>query len=356
MKLKVLELDASKAYKIYIERGILDQLGQMLPGGEYRQCLLLMDENIHRLYGAQVEKNIEAGKIKVFPYIIPAGEASKSFELLEDLMEYMAQEAFARTDLLIAFGGGVTGDLGGFAAAIYQRGMDYIQVPTSLLAAIDSSVGGKTAINLSAGKNLVGAFHQPKGVFCDPNLFQSLEEEDFTSGLAEMIKYAVLFDPKLFRRLMEKVDKESADLEELIATCLSYKADLVHEDERDQGTRQLLNLGHTLGHAIERASGYQIKHGQAVAMGMGIMARACAKKGLASVETARSIERALKVNGLKSNSTFSVQELLTHSKLDKKVGREQINLITINAIGACQIRPTTFEELEEFIDLGRRDL
>ncbi|NLY73244.1 MAG: 3-dehydroquinate synthase [Tissierellia bacterium] len=327
--MEVVAVKASTDYKVMIDKGIIHSLEEHLPCKNDYKCLLLMDENVNRLYGEKIMDILRRSGRVVWTYIIPAAESSKSFGILEDLLEFMAEKAFTRSDFLLAFGGGVTGDLGGFAAAIYQRGIDYVQIPTTLLSAVDSSVGGKTAINLRAGKNLVGAFKQPALVLCDPELFETLTEDDFASGVSEIIKYSILFDQDLFERLASPLKKESDDLEEVIKKCVALKAAVVLEDELDHGRRQLLNLGHTIGHGIEKASGFSIKHGHAVAMGMGIMARACAAKGLCNPDTAKDIERILKANSLPVNTEYSPEELLEYAKMDKKTRGEKISIIVM---------------------------
>ena len=350
--MEIVDIKASTDYKVMIDKGILHTLNEYLPHKKDHQYLLLMDENVSRLYGEKIRDILrQSGKV-LWPYIIPAAESSKSFGILEDLLEFMAEKAFTRSDVLLAFGGGVTGDLGGFAAAIYQRGIDYTQLPTTLLAAVDSSVGGKTAINIRAGKNQVGAFKQPALVLCDTELFGTLAEDDFASGLSEVIKYSVLFDRNLFERLATPLKKDSVDLEEVIKKCVSLKAAVVLEDELDHGRRQLLNLGHTIGHGIEKASGFSVKHGHAVAMGMGIMARACAAKGLCSLDTARAIEKILQANSLPVNTDYSPEELLEYAKMDKKTRGEKISIVVIREIGNCEIVSIDFQELEHFIRLG----
>jgi 3-dehydroquinate synthase len=250
----------------------------------------------------------------------------------------------------VALGGGVVGDLAGFAASCYLRGIRFIQIPTTLLAAVDSSVGGKTAIDLPAGKNLAGAFCQPSLVLCDTDTLNTLPVEIFRDGCAEVIKYAVLYDPSLFETL--QISGLSFDREAIIARCVELKRDVVMEDEFDTGSRMKLNLGHTIGHGVEAGSHYAVSHGKAVAIGMAIVSRACAAKGLCTSETATEILRVLSQFGLPIHTELSAQILYKSALSDKKRNGGTVNLILPKAIGDCVIVPTPVEDLNAFIQEG----
>ena len=245
----------------------------------------------------------------------------------------------------------MVGDLTGFAAATYLRGVDFVQVPTTLLAAVDSSVGGKTAIDLDAGKNLAGAFYQPSLVLCDLDTLNTLPENIFRDGCAEVIKYGVLYDKALFTHLEEK--GLGFNREAVIARCVELKRDVVAQDEFDRGERQKLNLGHTVGHGIEACSGYKISHGSAVAAGMGIVNRAAAKLGICSQSCAEKIEAVIRAFGLPVNSEFSAKELYLCALSDKKRSGGTVNLILPEKIGFCRIAPTKVEDVEALIEMGK---
>ena len=257
---------ASVEYAILIGRGILGQLGEEVKK-RIQPCkaAIITDTTVEKLYAEQAEKSLQQAGFTTCRFADPAGENSKHIGTLSDILEFLAEEEVTRQDIIIALGGGVCGDMAGFAAAVYQRGIRFVQVPTTFLAAVDSSVGGKTAIDLKAGKNMAGAFYQPHLVLCDVDMLDTLPEEVFADGIAETLKYGVIGDVDLFEKTA-KGDFRN-DLEEIIETCVKMKRDIVMEDEFDNGVRQLLNLGHTLGHAIEKRSGFAISHGHAVAIG-----------------------------------------------------------------------------------------
>jgi 3-dehydroquinate synthase len=253
-------------------------------------------------------------------------------ETLNAALEFFAASRLTRSDLVVALGGGVTGDLAGFAAAVYQRGVRFAQLPTTLLAAVDSSVGGKTAVNLRAGKNLTGAFHQPEIVVCDTDCLRTLPEAELGNGLAEAIKYGVLCDRALFDRLSGGCPP--ALMSELIEACVRHKSFYVSKDEKDNGDRRFLNLGHTIGHAAEKCSGFTIPHGRAVAAGMAMIARAGERLGLTEPGTAAEIERALFQNGLPVTADYEATALLAAARSDKKLEGDEITLVVPRRIGA----------------------
>ena len=287
---------------------------------------------------------------QVITYTFSAGEESKNSDNLFQILNLLAENEFTRTDLLIALGGGVTGDITGFAAAIYLRGISYIQIPTSLLAMVDSSVGGKTAIDLAAGKNLVGAFYQPKMVLCDLDVLQTLPQETFCDGCAEIIKYGILYDEKLFDHLQENGLR--FDREYVIPRCIELKRDVVKADEFDKNERQKLNLGHTIGHGIEKQSNYRISHGKSVAAGMAIVSKAAWKTGVCSHTVYDKICRILKLFHLPTHTQYNAAQLYSSALSDKKRSGGTINLIVPVTIGNCILSPTHTEELQSFIEAG----
>ena len=277
-------------------------------------------------------------------YVFPAGEESKNGQVFLDLLNFLAENRLSRSDMIVALGGGVVGDLAGFAAASYLRGVRFLQVPTTLLAAVDSSVGGKTAIDLPAGKNLAGAFCQPSLVLCDTDTLNSLPTDIFRDGCAEVIKYGVLYDPKLFAHLEEK--GLAFDREAVITRCVELKRDVVMEDEFDTGARMKLNLGHTVGHGVEAKSRFALSHGKAVAIGMAIVSRA------SNCGDTPRILALLEKFGLPTRTDYSADDLFTYTLSDKKRSGGTVNLIIPRAIGDCDIVPTKVESLKSFIQAG----
>ncbi len=312
-------------------------------------AMLVADDTVNALYGDAAAASLTEAGFSVSRFAFPHGEGSKNLSTLAALLDALAAARLTRTDVIVALGGGVTGDLAGFAAAVYLRGIPYVQVPTTLLAAVDSSVGGKTGVDLPAGKNLVGAFHQPLWVLCDLSLLHTLSDEAFAGGLAEMIKYGVIADEALFETL---ASGERTALEKSIARCVELKGALVAQDERDTGCRQLLNLGHTLGHAVEQRSGYSIAHGQAVAIGMAYIARAGERAGLCAPRTAERIGRALTANGLPVECPYPVAELVPYLLADKKRKGDAITLVLPERIGACVLHAMPVDALPAFLAQG----
>jgi 3-dehydroquinate synthase len=280
--------------------------------------------------------------------VFPAGEQTKCLGRYGELLSFLAENRFTRSDCVIALGGGVTGDLAGFAAATYQRGLSFIQVPTTLLAAVDSSVGGKTAIDLPEGKNQVGAFYQPSLVLCDTDTLKTLPERELTAGYAEVIKYAVLGD----RALFETLQNRGHDLPQVIETCVRHKAAIVAEDERDTGKRRLLNLGHSFGHAIESRSHYTLLHGEAVSIGMAMICRAACAKGLLAEADCAAVISLLSAYGLPTETKYRADELYNTLLLDKKFSGGKLHLIVPRSIGRCDIIPVTAEESREWLEAG----
>ena len=347
----VVPVKASREYEVLIGAGLLDELGSRV-----RQCshaktaAVISGEHVFPLYGARAIASLEAAGFRVLHYVLPCGEAAKSFRVYEELLSFLSVNHMTRGDLLIALGGGVTGDLTGFAAATYQRGIGFVQVPTTLLAAVDSSVGGKTAINLPTGKNQVGCFYQPMLVLCDPQLLDTLPEEEFRCGSAEVLKYGVLGNRQFFDALRETPIREQ--LETVIRTCVEMKRDIVAVDEFDRGQRQLLNLGHSFGHAVEACSGFTVLHGQAVAIGMAAITRAAAAKGICSQDTLELLLDTLKQYELPDRTDFSLEEMVRAVYTDKKLDGDTLHLVVPEAIGRCRIEAVPMAEVRDWMRLG----
>lgn len=335
----------SATYEVLIGSGLLQKAGEAVKKViSPCKAAIVTDSTVVHLYEETVRKSLTEAGFSVCTFVFPAGEASKNIHTLSHLLEFLAKEEMTRTDLIVALGGGVTGDLAGFGAAVYLRGIPFVQIPTTFLAAIDSSVGGKTAVDLEAGKNLAGAFYQPKLVLCDTDVLQTLPEVVFADGIAEALKYGVLGDAALFEKIAGGDFRQ--DLEEIIETCVSMKRDVVEEDEFDTGKRQLLNLGHTFGHAIEQKSHFQMTHGHAVAIGMHLIAKVAEAKGIAEKGTAAAIAKALEQNQLPKETTFSPAEVAEGTLRDKKRRGGTISFVFPKKIGACEIVKIPVEEVE----------
>lgn len=350
--MKTVRVSASKSYDVKIGSGLLDCAGQelraLLPGAQ--RAAVISDDNVAPLYMSRLLSSLKEAGYECCQYVFPHGEASKNGENYLKILSFLAQNRLTRSDVLIALGGGVVGDITGFAAASYLRGISFVQLPTSLLAMVDSSVGGKTAIDLPEGKNLVGAFCQPALVLCDLDSLSTLSPSFFTDGCAEVLKYGILEDKALFAHLMER--GQDFDREYVVSRCVEIKRDYVCEDEFDHGVRQKLNLGHTVGHAIEKLSAYRIPHGSAVAMGMAVIAKAAAAKGICTGDVYSDILRALERLELPTCCPYSAPELISPMLSDKKRSGGSISLILPRAIADCSIFPTPVEELENFVKAG----
>ena len=349
--MKTVKVCASKAYEVKIGSTLLASLGaEAAAVTKVGTAAIISDSNVWPMYGEVAKKSLESAGFSVISYIFPAGESSKNAETYISVLNFLAQNRINRGDCLIALGGGVVGDLTGFVAATYLRGIAYIQVPTTLLAAVDSSVGGKTAIDLDCGKNLVGAFYQPKLVLCDTDTLNTLPQDIFRDGCAEVIKYGILYDQSLFAQLENS--GLDFDRESVIARCVELKRDVVAEDEFDTGSRMKLNLGHTIGHGVEAGSHYTVSHGKAVAIGTAIISRGAVKYSICTQNTCNRIQRVLAQFGLPVSTDCKVQTLFDAALSDKKRSGGIVNLIVPEKIGSCIIRPTPVAEVKAWIEAG----
>ena len=322
---------ASGTYDILINEGGLSSIGKAV-AERFKPCTIaiLSDDKVFPLYGKTVTASLQAAGFNTVSHVIKNGEQSKTLENVTAFIDCMVQAQVTRTDMVLALGGGVVGDMAGFAAAIYLRGIPYIQVPTTLLAAVDSSVGGKTAVDISAGKNLVGAFHQPALVYLDTENLKTLDPSVMRDGFAEVIKYGIILDSKLFNTVAKP---GSFDVKEVIARCIEIKRDVVEADEFDHGMRGLLNFGHTFGHAIEKLSGFSITHGSAVARGMLIAAKVAKVYGFNDYTDI--ITKVVKDYGFETGCPYSAQELFSVILSDKKRSGSDITLVLPKEIGKC---------------------
>ena len=345
---------ASRTYEVQIEDRLPGDAGERVraavPGAA--RAAILADDTVWALYGPELEDRMTAAGLTVFHHVFPHGEASKNASTYIAILEWLSRCRIDRQDVLIALGGGVTGDLGGFAAATYLRGIAYIQMPTTLLAMVDSSVGGKTAIDLPAGKNLAGAFWQPGLVLCCCSALDTLQRETLADGCAEVVKYGVLCDGELFRHLEERgLDFRRAYV---VERCVRDKQDFVSRDEFDRGARKLLNLGHTLGHALEQKSGFALSHGRGVSIGMAVVTRAAANRGWCPAELPERLEGLLKQLQLPVRSPWPVKELEEYLLADKKWSGDRVEVIVPEDLGRCGIRPMDRQELIRFMEEGCR--
>ena len=349
--MKTVHIDASKSYDVRIGRGLLDDCGRQI--AERVRCAsaaVVADDTVYALYGERVCASLEAAGVRTVCYVFPHGEKSKNLLEYAKILNFLAENRVTRADALIALGGGVTGDLGGFAAATYLRGIPFVQLPTTLLAAVDSSVGGKTAVDLPAGKNLAGAFYQPELVLCDLDTLDTLPREIFLDGCAEVIKYAVLGSRELFALLADIPSGKG--LEEVTARCVEMKRDFVQSDERDRGARQMLNLGHTFGHAVEASSRFTLSHGKSVAIGMAMILRAACSRGLCSAETRDAVIALLQRYGLPTECPYPADMLLGALSADKKIFGTRLNLVVPTDIGACRLLAVGVDELSGWLRDG----
>lgn len=340
---------ASRQYDVHTGQGLLAKAGA-LATEVFSPCkaLILSDDNVAPLYANTLCASLcKAGFVPEL-YVVPHGEGSKSLATLGELLEHLAQKQYTRTDALFALGGGVVGDLCGFAASVYLRGIPFVQVPTSLLAAVDSSVGGKTAINLGAGKNLAGAFYQPRLVICDTDTFATLPRDEYFNGCAEIVKYAVL-EKELFDALKSGANPAS---EQIIAHCVRIKRDIVEQDEFDTGVRRLLNLGHTPAHAIELCTDYLLAHGAAVAIGTTMMMRAAVAHGLCAKSELDKLVELNKQIGLSTECPCTAEEMALAACSDKKREGGTVALILPYAIGDCRPYPVPVRDLEAWFASG----
>ena len=349
--MKTITVHLARPYDIHIEAGILARAGECIRNtlGHCR-VMVVTDDTVRALYGDALLTSLNEAGLDTAEFVIPHGEASKNTASLIELLNALAENAFTRTDIVCALGGGVVGDLAGFAAAVYLRGIRYVGIPTTLLASVDSSVGGKTAVDLPAGKNLAGAFHHPSLVLCDPNTLNTLTPEILADGFAEVIKYAVIGDADLFSMLDAP---EAPDMETVIARCVSQKARIVEEDETDHGVRKQLNFGHTAGHAIELRSEFSLMHGHGVAIGMVIATEYAIRQGLCPESALPALTDLLKKHHLPTETEYDIADLYEAATRDKKREGDEIDVVLPTGIGSCTLKRIPVTELPAFLSGGR---
>ena len=345
--MKHVHIDTKAPYDVLIERGLLDSVGALIGRGlGVLRIALISDETVDRLYGERVEHSLRSAGHRVLRLTFPGGEENKTLETVACLQRAMLEGEITRSDLIVALGGGITGDVAGFAAATYLRGIRFVQIPTTLLAALDSSVGGKTGVNLMGYKNQIGAFWQPSLVLCDPSVFATLTEEQYADGMAEAIKYGVAFDRGLFEMLYA-----DHDIEEVIRRALTIKGDVVSADERDEGVRALLNFGHTVGHAIEKLTEHEFTHGQAVAVGMIVATRGALRMGYCRENFLDDLIGCITYRGLPNAVIATTEELISAMRSDKKRAGDEITLILPKRLGECCAERVPMSDLSKYFQI-----
>lgn len=347
--MKTITISASSTYDVTIGCGLLERCGSAFRSLTVAQTLaVITDDNVDRLYSAKVISSLESVGFCVKKFVFPHGEESKTLETLSKVYDFLSENGITRSDAIVALGGGVVGDLSGFAAATFLRGIDFFQLPTTLLAQVDSSVGGKTAVDLPSGKNLVGAFYQPKAVLCDVDTLSTLPPEVFADGMGEVIKYGMIKSAQLFELL--ESDDISAYLQDVIAACISIKRDVIVADEFDKGERMLLNFGHTLGHAVEKAYNFTgITHGSAVAVGMALLTAISEEKGYTKRGTLSRLSACLSKYGLPCTDCHTLAELLPLCFSDKKIEGDSIGIVLCKEVGESYVKRMTLQEFGELL-------
>ena len=341
---------AEKSYDILLADGLLADIGKILSNKKNTNLAVLTDDNVKALYLQPVLKSLEQEGFNASWHSILPGEKSKNADSYFAVLNWLAESGLTRSDIIVALGGGVVGDLAGFAAATYLRGITLVQVPTTLLAMVDSSVGGKTAIDLPSGKNLAGAFYQPELVLCDPTVLSTLSADVYSDGCAEVVKYGMIRHKNLLEILLDTTIQDN--IQKVIETCVKIKRDVVQNDVFDTGERQLLNFGHTIGHAIERLSLYEVSHGSAVAIGMAIITRAAVRKNYCPPDCQVVLERLLEIFELPNYTDYSAKELYEASLNDKKRAGGSITEVVPKVLGECVLKKMQLSELLEWIESG----
>ena len=342
------------AYDIEIGAGLLPTVGTKVAAlvPKAQRAVIVSDSNVAPLYGETLQRSLNEAGLPATIVTIEAGEQSKNMQVLSQVLEQIAESGLTRSDVLVTLGGGVVGDLGGFAAASFMRGIAFVQVPTSLLSQIDSSVGGKVAVDLEAGKNLAGAFYQPKGVFIDTNLLSTLPVRFLHDGLAEAIKYGCIQDANLFEKIAGYADDSEllADIDSVVATCCAIKARIVEEDEFDTGLRGILNFGHTLGHAVEQHYAYgENTHGEGVAIGMYQITKRTEEMGMTPAGTAEKIAEVLKKYNLPIEAGVEKSLLIDTMAKDKKKSGNTITLIVLDELGNGRLHKINWQEVPNYL-------
>lgn len=371
--MKTITIRASRQYNVLIGESLLNSAGTYIKeafrnGDMPKKLAIITDHVVDQLYGQPdqpLTTSLREAGFTVHKFVFQSGESAKNLHTINDILEFLASEevALTRSDALLALGGGVTGDITGFSAATYLRGIPFVQIPTTLLAAVDSSVGGKTGVNLKAGKNLAGAFWQPSLVLFDSDTVRTLPKTLVLDGLAEAIKCGIIAEKDFVKYIEQKSSliaacnycssQESVHImEDIVIEAVSIKRAVVEEDERDNGIRQILNLGHTVGHAIEKCSNYEISHGKAVAMGMMVIARASLADGITKDDFIQPLQESMETLGFDLHCPYTATELAHAALSDKKRRGDEITFVVPLHLGQCTLKKMKIEQVEAFIQLG----
>ncbi|MDE5764466.1 MAG: 3-dehydroquinate synthase [Ruminococcus sp.] len=346
--MKKISVRTNCPYDVIIERGSLKKAGKLISGviGS-KKTAVITDDTVNSLYADTLVKSLEENGFDVSVFVFPHGEQSKNLTVLGNIYDFLCEKRITRSDFIIALGGGVVGDITGFAAASFMRGIDFVQIPTTLLAQVDSSVGGKTAVDIAGGKNLVGAFKQPALVICDSDTLRTLPESEISCGMAEVVKYGMIRDKKLFE-ILENHDISTIDevMDDIVYTCIDIKRDVVENDECEKGERKILNFGHTLGHAIEGWHNYtDYTHGMGVSAGMCMITQR-----LCSPEITERLKKCVELYNLPTSTEAPMSELLPYCSTDKKCESGSISFIVCNEIGRAEIKKVTVTEFEKLME------
>ena len=351
---------ADRGYDIIIQAGLLDQAGEcLLPLAKSANAVVVTNAVVNRLYGSRLMRSLQAAGFRTSVICLPDGERTKSLRWVSAILDELVRRRYERTTVLLALGGGVVGDLAGFAAAVYLRGIPFVQVPTTLVAQVDSSIGGKTGVNHPLGKNLIGSFYQPQLVLSDPDVLHTLPAREYRAGLAEVIKYGVIADARLFKFLetgMQGIlNFDPAAVQHIIQSSSASKATVVSQDEREGDRRRILNFGHTLGHALETVTKYRrYRHGEAVAIGMVVAARLAVQLGLADTRVAARIRDLVHKAGLPDQlPPYPAAALLRAMRQDKKVRDQRIHFVLPDRIGHVSVQPVDESHIRRILAAQR---
>lgn len=354
-----ISVSASRKYDVIMEQGALSKIDALLENaginGGKKLCIVT-DETVNKLYAGEdhtLWKTLKKAGFDLYKYVFAGGENTKNIDTIAGILNYLADNKFSRSDMLVALGGGIVGDVTGFAAASFLRGVEYVQIPTTLLATVDSSVGGKTGVNLNAGKNLAGAFWQPSLVVFDPDVLSTLSYDIILDGIAEAVKAGFIGDKSIIEDIEGCSSVEDHEfLTGIAAKAVRVKRKVVEEDERENGSRQLLNFGHTIAHAIEKCSGYRISHGHAVAIGMAVVSAAADELEWTREKSTDRILKILRKFRFPLDCPFSSEELTDAALQDKKIRGDSITLVIPDIIGNCGLKTIPTKQLRQFIECG----
>ncbi|MCK5128752.1 MAG: 3-dehydroquinate synthase [Clostridiales bacterium] len=339
-------------YPLHIEQDGIYKVGNYVKKQFPTSCaVIITDSNVQALYAKQVEDSLDNSSIKHHTIVLSPGEPTKSFEVLIDVYNKLIALGIQKTDVIIALGGGVIGDLAGFAASSYLRGVNFIQIPTTLLAQIDSAIGGKVAVNLDTGKNLVGAFYHPKFVIIDTQVLKTLSDDDFAGGMAEVIKTGAIYDVALLNTIESHAGRSHIMkvIDDVVHRCCAIKAEVVKQDELDNGLRMILNFGHTLAHAIEKLPDNTFTHGQAVAIGMVQFAKLGEQMNITSIGTSNTLQKIVQSFGLPYEIVADKDKLIDIMKRDKKIRDGKLNLILLRKLGEACVNPIPISQIGELL-------